>query len=375
MSGSIARRIRSLAIDLTPLRARDFRLLWVGEIVSETGSSITLIAVYVQVYRLTGSAAAVGLIGLVQLVPLMIGSLFGGPVIDRHDRRRLLRMAQVAQAGGSILLLIGALMDPTPVVVVYVGAAVIAGLSGFALATRSAMTPTLVPPERLPSALALNQAMYQTALIVGPALGGVLIGQLGLSWAYAVDVATFGAAITAVSLMRPHPPLQSAEGDDDESDGWQRLVDGFRFLKGRRVLQSTFGVDLIAMIFGMPRSLFPILAVTQFHAGAEAVGLLFSAVSVGALVGALSSGWVHRVPPPGDRDHRGRGPVGVRDCRIRSRGGPIDPGVLVPCRGGRRGRRLGGVPIDDPSGHRAGRPARPSLGHPHHRRGGWAEDR
>jgi MFS family permease len=295
VSGRFGRRVRSLAIDLTPLRSRDFRLLWVGEIVSETGSNITLVAVYLQVYRLTGSAAAVGLIGLVQLVPLMIGSLFGGPIIDRHDRRRLLFMAQVAQVGGSILLLVGSLMNPTPVVVVYFGAAVIAGVSGFALATRSAMTPTLVSGERLPSALALNQAMYQTALIVGPALGGVIIGQFGLSWAYAVDIASFGAAITAVALMRPHPPLQSPEGDEDEPSGWERLVDGFRFLKGRRVLQSTFVVDLIAMIFGMPRSLFPILAITQFHAGAETVGLLFSAVSVGALAGALSSGWVHRV--------------------------------------------------------------------------------
>ncbi|MGZ4691870.1 MAG: MFS transporter [Acidimicrobiia bacterium] len=299
MSGGFRRRVRSLAVDLTPLRFRDFRLLWIGEILSETGSNITLVAVYLQVYRLTGSAAAVGLIGLVQLAPLMAGSLFGGPIIDRYDRRRLLLMAQVAQAGGSILLLAGALMDPTPVVVVYLGAAIIAGLSGFSLATRSAMTPTLVPQERLPSALALNQVMWQTAQIVGPALGGVIIGQFGLAWAYGVDVASFGATVTAVWLMRPHPPLVTPEGDDTEQSGWQRLKDGFRFLKGRRVLQSTFIVDLIAMIFGMPRSLFPILAVTQFDAGAETVGLLFSAVSVGALVGALTSGWVHRVSRQG----------------------------------------------------------------------------
>ncbi len=100
-------RLRALTVDLTPLRHRDFRLLWVGEIFSETGSSITLVAVYIQIYRLTGSAAAVGAIGLVQLVPLMLGSLFGGPLIDRHDRRRLLQIAQIAQAGGSILLLAG----------------------------------------------------------------------------------------------------------------------------------------------------------------------------------------------------------------------------------------------------------------------------
>ena len=288
-------RLRALAVDLTPLRHRDFRLLWIGEIFSETGSSITLVAVYIQVYRLTGSAAAVGAIGLVQLVPLMIGSLFGGPFIDRHDRRRLLQIAQIAQAGGSVLLLIGALMDPTPVAIVYVGAAVIAGLSGFALATRAAMTPNLVPRDRLPSALALNQVMYHTALIVGPAVGGVIVGSAGLGWAYAIDVVSFAATITTVSMMRPHPPLRDENPDAPELSGWQRLADGFRFLRGRKVLQSTFVVDLIAMIFGMPRALFPILAVVQFHGGAEAVGVLFSAVSLGALIGALTTGWVHRV--------------------------------------------------------------------------------
>ncbi len=288
-------RLRALAVDLTPLRHRDFRLLWVGEIVSETGSSITLVAVYIQVYQLTGSAAAVGAIGLVQLVPLMIGSLFGGPFIDRHDRRRLLQIAQIAQAGGSVLLLIGALMDSTPVAVVYLGAAIIAGVSGFALATRAAMTPNLVPRDRLPSALALNQVMYQIALIVGPAVGGVIVGSAGLAWAYAIDVVSFGATITTVAMMRPHPPVRDETPDAPELSGWQRLADGFRFLRGRRVLQSTFIVDLIAMIFGMPRALFPILAVVQFHGGAEEVGVLFSAVSLGALVGALTSGWVHRV--------------------------------------------------------------------------------
>jgi MFS family permease len=293
------RRVRSVAMDLTPLRHRDFRLLWTGELLSETGSNITLVAVYIQVYRLTGSALAVGAIGLVQLIPLMVGALFGGPLIDRHDRRRLLLIGQIVQAGGSAVLLGAALMDPTPVVLVYVGAALIAGLSGFSLATRSAMTPALVPTDRLPSALALNQAMWTTAQIVGPAIGGIIVAGLGLGWAYAIDVVSFAATITAVVLMRPHPPLETPEGADGDLGGWQRLADGFRFLRGRRVLQSTFIVDLIAMIFGMPRSLFPILAATQFHAGAETVGLLFSAVSAGGLLGALTSGWVHRVTRQG----------------------------------------------------------------------------
>jgi MFS family permease len=294
----ISVRLRALAVDLEPLRYRDFRLLWLGNVFSEAGSSITLVAVFVQVYRLTGSALAVGAIGIVQLVPLMAASLFGGPIIDRHDRRRLLFLAQLAQAGGSALLLVGASMDSTPVALVYVGAAVIAGMSGFSLTTRSAMTPTLVPRDRLPSALALNQVMFHTALIVGPAVGGVIVGSAGLGWAYAIDLVSFGATLAAVAMMRPHPP-QHLDPDAVDSGSWQRLLDGFRFLRGRRVLQSTFFIDLVAMIFGMPRALFPILAVTQFGAGPEVVGLLFSSVSFGALVGALTTGWVHRVKRQG----------------------------------------------------------------------------
>jgi predicted MFS family arabinose efflux permease len=160
------------------------------------------------------------------------------------------------------------------------------------------MTPTLVPHERLPSALALHQAMFHTALIVGPAVGGIIVGSAGLAWAYAIDVVSFGATLLAVAMMRPHPP-QDVDPDASDAGSWQRLLDGFRFLRGRRVLQSTFFVDLVAMIFGMPRALFPILAVTQFHAGPEVVGILFSAVSVGALVGALTTGWVHRVQRQG----------------------------------------------------------------------------
>ena len=336
MSLRLGRRLKSFALDLTPLHHRDFRLLWTGELLSEIGSNITLVAVYIQVYRLTGSALAVGAIGLVQLVPLMLGALFGGPLIDRHDRRKLLLIGQIVQACGSAVLLGAALTHPTPVALVYVGAALIAGLSGFSLATRSAMTPALVPTDRLPSALALNQAMWTTAQIAGPAIGGVVVASAGLGWAYAIDVLSFAATITAVALMRPHPPLETPEGSADELGGWQRLVDGFRFLKGRRVLQSTFIVDLIAMIFGMPRSLFPILAATQFHAGAETVGFLFSAVSVGGLIGALTSGWVHRVRRQGLAIIVAITIWGVRDRGFRAVRRPVGPGRFVP-RCGRRG--------------------------------------
>jgi len=291
-----------LAVDVTPLRtSRDFRLLWTGELVSETGSQIALVAIYVQVFALTGSVAAVGLVGLVQLVPLAVAALLGGPVIDAHDRRRLLLIGQCGQAAGSALLLLGALAGHPPLALVYAGAAIVAGFGGFSLSVRSSMTPNLVPNAQLSSALSLNQVMWNTSLIVGPAVGGIVIDQVGFSWAYGIDVATFAATIVACLLMRPQVPSGRPVDEEREAEagalsrGWQDITEGFRFLRGRRVLQSTFYVDLIAMIFGMPRALFPVLAMTQFGAGPEIVGVLFSAVSVGALLGALSAGWVSRI--------------------------------------------------------------------------------
>ena len=287
-------RWRRVALDLSPLRERDFRLLWSGELFSEIGSNITLVAVFLQVDALTHSPAAVGLIGLVQLVPLMAASLFGGSWIDRYDRRKLLLGAQVGQMLASGLLLAGALAGEPPLWTVYLGAGLVAGFSGFSLATRSAMTPSLVPIDRLPSALALNQVMWNTAQIAGPALGGIVVGTLGFAWAYGIDVVSFAGTITAAILMRPRPPI--IEDPDAEVLGsWRRLMEGVRYLKGRKVLQGTFIVDVIAMVFGMPRVLFPVLARTQFGGGPELAGFLFASVSAGAVIAALTSGWVHRV--------------------------------------------------------------------------------
>jgi MFS family permease len=293
---------RRLAVDLTPLRtSRDFRLLWLGELVSEAGSQVALVAVYVQVFAITDSAAAVGLVGLVQLVPLALAALLGGPLIDRYDRRRLLLLGQCGQAAASGVLFVATVSGSPPLAVVYLGAGLVAGFGGFSLSVRSSMTPNLVVPAQLSSALSLNQVMFHTTLIVGPAVGGVVIDQLGLAWAYGIDVASFAATIAAVVLMRPQQPEPdpAAEAREERAGalahGWRQITEGFRFLKGRRVLQSTFYVDLIAMIFGMPRALFPVIAVTQFGAGPEIVGVLFSAVSAGALLGALTSGWVRHV--------------------------------------------------------------------------------
>jgi MFS family permease len=153
------------------------------------------------------------------------------------------------------------------------------------------MTPRLVSAELLPTSLALNQVMWNATMIVGPAVGGIVIGQVGVQWAYGIDAATYGATITAALLMRPMP----ADEESKKTTGMAAIREGFAYLKGRPVLQSTFIVDLIAMVFGMPRALFPILALTQFDGGPEIIGLLLSFLAIGAVVGALTTGWVGTV--------------------------------------------------------------------------------
>jgi MFS family permease len=246
------------------------------------------VAIFIQVFRLTHSSAAVGLVGLVALVPLTIGTIGGGAIVDAFDRRKLLLVTQVAFAAVSTALLLGALMGHPPLAFLYGAVAVNAILGGIDSPTRSAAVARLVGPEYLPSAVALNQVMWNASLVAGPALGGIVIERLGLSWAYGIDAVTYGATFITSAMLRPMPP----EGDGERPIGFRAIREGFAYLKGRRVLQSTFAIDLIAMIFGMPRALFVVLAGSQFHRGAEVVGFLFSALGVGALLGALSAGWV-----------------------------------------------------------------------------------
>lgn len=293
-----ARLFRRFAVDVTPLRrSRDFRLIWGGEVVSQIGTQITTVALLIQVFDLTKSSAAVGAVGLVQLVPMIFVSLGIGPVIDRVDRRKVLVVAQVAQASASALLLVGALMHRPPIALVFGAAALSAAFVSVALPTRAAVTPTLVGAEYMPAAAALNQVMWTTAAVVGPALGGVIVGSAGLKWAYAIDVASYGVAFVCAVALRPLLPHRDEH--HEEEAGLDAVLAGVRYLKGKRVLQSTFTIDIIAMVFGMPRALFPQIAKQQFHGGDEIVGLLFSAAAAGALIGALTSGWVGRVERQG----------------------------------------------------------------------------
>jgi MFS family permease len=298
--GRMRSAARRVAIDLTPLRAsRDFRRLWTGLFVSEFGFQFTLVATYVQVTRLTGSPAAVGLIGLVGFTGLVVGSLVGASFLDAVDRRKILIGSQFGYIAAAALLLAGAIHGDPPVGLVYAAVAMIAAVSAVDGPTRSALTPRLVGRDLVPSALALGQVIWQGTGLIGPAVAGVVIANVGLPWAYGIDLVTYTATLAAALLIRPVPP----ERGEGAATGWAAVREGYRYLRGRRVLQSTFVIDVIAMVFGMPRALFAILAAVQFHAGATVTGLLFAAPAVGALIGALTTGWV------GGVRHQGRAVV------------------------------------------------------------------
>ncbi len=287
-------RLRGLFLDVTPLRLdRDYRFIWSGQAISGIGNQVTRVALPFQVFALTGSTIALAGLTVAQLVPILLFALGAGSVADAVDRRRLLLVTQAALAATSLLLAliaVGALGARPPLAAVLAVAFVGAGFSAVDQPARSASTPRLVPPERLPAAIALNQLNFQTASVVGPAIGGILIATVGLGGAYLVDVATFGASIAALVAIRPLPPAAGAV-----RPGLAAVREGVAFARHHRVILSTFAIDLDAMVFGMPQVLFAPLAAQVFAAGPAGFGLLAAAPGVGALVGALLSGWIGRV--------------------------------------------------------------------------------
>jgi MFS family permease len=289
-------RLRRLALDLAPLRAsRDFRLVWLGLLITSAGSQFTLVAVLVQVKELTDSEVAVGATGLAYLIGLVTGTLAGGAVLDAHDRRRMLMAAQAVLAVGSGTLLLGALHGDPPLWVVYAGLAVLAAGSAIDGPTRNAMTPRLVGHSLVPAAQALNQVVWNASALLGPAIAGLVIAGFGFTTAYAIDLASIASMFVAASLLRPMPPLAS----EHIESGLRAIREGFSFARRHRLIMSTFVIDLVAMIFGSPRALYPFLIVVQFDQPLEAVGLLFAAPAAGALLGALTSGWTGRVERQG----------------------------------------------------------------------------
>lgn len=284
------RRFRGLLVDVAPLRHdRDFRLLWGGQVVSGIGNQVTRIALPYQVYVLTGSTLAIAGLALVQLIPILVFVLGAGSLADAVDRRRLLLVTQVLLALSSLALAGLALMPAPPLAAIFAVAFVAASVGSVDQPTRSSAVPRLVPMTRLPSAIALNQLNFQVASVVGPAIGGILIATVGLPGAYGVDVVSFSASLAALLLMAPLPPTSVSR------PGLAAVREGLGFVRRRPVILSSFVIDLDAMVFGMPTSLFPVLALDVFRTGAPGLGLLAAAPGAGAFAGALLSGWVSGV--------------------------------------------------------------------------------
>jgi predicted MFS family arabinose efflux permease len=286
-------RARSIALDVSPLRdSVPYRALWLGQVISLMGSNMRLVAVAVQVFEITGSTVAVGVVGLVEVVPLIVFSIVGGAITDRTDRRALIFRTQLGLMVTSLVLAYISFGSDPSVLWIYALTAIASALNAIDRPARAAMTPNLVAPDKLAAAMALRQVVFQTTLILGPALGGVMIASLGgaVEWVYLFDGLSFIAAIVALKWV----PSSVPRFDPDQSH-LQSVREGMGYVLRNPLALSIFGIDLIAMIFGMPRAVFPELAKESFGMGAEGVGLLFAAPSLGALVAALTTGWVSSV--------------------------------------------------------------------------------
>jgi MFS family permease len=279
-----------IAADLRPLRAsRDLRLLIVGEIVSGLGTQAALVALPYQLYVETRSAFLTGLLGAVELVPLVAMALLGGAISDRWDRRQVLLYDQIGLVLCPAALAALTFAGSPPIPLLYVLGGILAGFSAIQNVARQAIIPNLVEPSMLRGALALNFGLYQLTLVVGPGLGGVIIGALGIGSAYVADAASCLAMVGALVTMAPQRPVAH---EIPTGSIVRSIAEGLRFVRGNQALMGSFAIDLVAMTFGMPRALFPVLAVSVYGAGAAGTGLLFAATSAGATVAALTTGWL-----------------------------------------------------------------------------------
>jgi MFS family permease len=282
-------------VDTTPLRvSRDFRRLWFGQAVSFIGSMITTAALPFQVFHQTHSSLAVGLLGVAQLGPLLVCGIVGGGLADRIDKRRLLLAVTTASLACSVTLAVNASLHQPQLWLLYAVGAVASSVFAVSFAVLRSLLPLLLNEDLRPAAFALQATYGSFGMMAGPAAAGVLIAGSGLTSAYVADVVTFGIALAAFARVSPSPPVHGAAGTSSTS-----LLGGLRFLRGHSVVMSVFAIDFLAMVFGMPRALFPALA-DQLGGGPVLYGLLLSSVAAGAFVASLGSGWTARV------QHQGR---------------------------------------------------------------------
>lgn len=283
------RFLRLATLDAGPLRRhRDFRLLFIGQAVSFFGSMITYVALPFQVFRLSHSSLAVGLLGLAEIGPILGLAFLGGALADARDRRGMVLLTEVALAMLAITLIVNSLLPHPQLWWLYAVAAAAAGFDSLQRPSLDAMLPRLVSREEIPAAAALGSLRSTAGQVAGPAVAGILIAAIGLPFTYGIDVATFVVSLVALYLMRAVPAAPDAE-----RPSLRRVLEGLRYARSRPDLMGTYLVDMVAMFFGMPMALFPALA--NQYGGAGVLGLLFAAPSAGSFLAAATSGWSGRV--------------------------------------------------------------------------------
>ena len=280
-----------LLADITPLRESPaFRRLWLGSSVAAIGSQLTLVAVSLEVYRLTQQSLYVGLLSIFALVPLVVAGLFGGAVADAFDRRKVAIAASLVLWVSTAGLALQAWLGLGNVWILYFLVAVQSGAQGINAPARSAIIPLLVRKELLPAANALSMLTMGLSMTAGPLLAGILVATIGFGWTYTIDVLSFTFALWGLFKLPALPPSEKAG-----RPGLRSVVEGFRFLGTRPNVRMTFVIDLIAMICAQPRALMPAIAATMIGGGETTVGVLLASTAVGAFLAGLFSGPLGRV--------------------------------------------------------------------------------
>ncbi|MFD6882601.1 MFS transporter [Rhodococcus sp. NPDC060084] len=285
--------MRRILADTTPLQNKDFARLWWAGVVTVIGAQMAIVAVPQQIYEITRNSAYVGLTGVFGLVPLVVFGLWGGALADAMDRRTLLTITSVGLCVTSLLLWAQAAAGSGNVWLLLGVFSVQQAFFAVNQPTRAAVIPRVLPTGQIAAATSLNMTVVQFGAIAGPLLAGVLIPMVGLSTLYLLDAVFLLATLWAVVRLPPIPPL----GEVTRA-GLRAVLDGFRYLSGQKILLASFVVDIVAMVFGMPRALFPQIAHETFGdpvQGGFVLGVLFAAMSVGAVVGGVFSGWLPRV--------------------------------------------------------------------------------
>ncbi len=278
-----------MLIDISPLRiSRDYRLLFLGQLVSAFGTAMTFVVVPVQVYQLTGSTLLVGLLSASEFVLILLMALVGGAYADFIDKRRMLRLTEVGQTLVTAMLVFNARLPRPHVLLLFVCAALHAGLAALQRPSFEAMMQKIIPPDLMSSVGALNSLRWNVTTILGPSLAGIVLARFGASIAYSMDLVTFVASLAAVFLIRAVPPPSQA----GERPTLKSVVEGFHYAWRRKEILGTYLIDINAMFFGMPTALFPAIAA---NFGAATVGFFYAAPSVGALIATLTSGWAKKV--------------------------------------------------------------------------------